>query len=153
MDHNLDNKEYITGEDDFVLLKKGDEYMSGGFYIPSLITTYNINNNDSDKNIQVSQIFQDLAVPSGLFFLQENKVMQKKYLYSKGGYEEDSSSSSSEEEEEEELTGGKKNDVVSDDLFDKLLHLVKQNKNQKNKSKKNKNKIHKKRSISKKIIK
>ena len=180
MEHNTTDKiEYITGEDDFVLLKKGNEYMSGGIHIPPLLglgiypmTTYNNNNNNdnslehSEKRNQVSQLFQDLAVPSGLFHLQENKALQKKYLYSKGGYKEDSSSSSSsdeededEEEEDNSLRGGKKNDVISDDLFDKLLQLVSHKKNstkQKNKSKKNKNKnktMNKKRSISKKIIK
>lgn len=116
--NNSEKDEYIyTDDDDFVLYKKGDKIMSGGFSIDSIllsrgmspISTINMfrtggSGGEDNINNNVSDIFKNLAVPSGLFYMQDKKIG---------------------------LQGGKKydeynekdNETIHDDIYEKLIGL------------------------------
>jgi hypothetical protein len=116
--NNSEKDQYIyTDDDDFVLYKKGDKIMSGGFSIDSIllsrgmspISTINMfrtggSTGEENMNNNVSDIFKNLAVPSGLFYMQDKKIG---------------------------LQGGKKyddidekyNETIHDDIYEKLIGL------------------------------
>lgn len=98
-------------DDDFVLYKKGGKVISGGFNVESIMmsrgvptmTTYNHPNNyESEK---VSDLFKNLVVPSGLYF------MSVKNIADKNGIKYD-------DESKEDL------EVINDDIYEKLLGLA-----------------------------
>jgi hypothetical protein len=130
---NLSNNEKIFNKDDFVYFKGGNGIESSGYRINSVLMsenspvmiTDNINasNTHSQYGGNVSNLLNDFAVPAGLLLLQQKTL--KHY---------------------EPHDNNNKDDVIKDDLFNKLLQLstpIKNKKNTKrnnnNKNKKNKN--------------
>lgn len=114
------DKEIVEEEyngDDFVLYKKGGKIIGGGFDINSIlmtkglpsITTYNKPRNSEGE--KVSDLFKNLVVPSGLYYMSM-KTQPDKYGYK---YDED---------DDEERSYSKNSDVISDDIYEKLLGLV-----------------------------
>ena len=123
---------------DLVFYKENEKIMSGGYLIDSIllkqglspITTINQQggqNSDIDNNNRVSSIFENLAVPAGLLYIQ-----------SKG-----SSMTNLNERKKQE------NIVLDDDIHDEFLKSIevafnvkkkKNTKRQKNNNKNNKNK-------------
>lgn len=103
--------ESIFNKDDFVYLKNGDNVESAGFKINSLLMKQNIPamntiNAPTQSGGSVSSALNDLAVPAGLLLLQ-----QKTFKHYKGDNMD--------------------NEVVNEDLFDKLLKMAGPNKNKK----------------------
>ena len=92
--------------DDLVFYQEAGKIMSGGFSINNMFLSGNqpalktINSNKPQTGGSVSSIFKDLAVPAGLFHLQQNPTNH--YLPSTFG----------------------SNEVVEDTLYDKLLKLM-----------------------------
>ena len=133
--------EELWGKDDFVLTRtiNGDgetQFVGGGYKVNSfflqggtpIMTTYN--NSPSDQSGgKVSSPFENLAVPAGLFFI--NQRIPKNYL-------------------DEDITTDKKynaytkHETVSDDMIDKLFGLVDADKKRKRKTKKHIEKSNKK---------
>jgi hypothetical protein len=119
--------------DDLVFYQEGGNIMSGGFSINNMFLSGNqpvlktMNSSKFQEGGSISSIFKDLAVPAGLFHLQQNPT--KHFLPSTFG----------------------SNEVIEDTLYDKLLKLMepdndkrkKQTKKVKN-SKNNKTKRNKK---------
>lgn len=120
------NEESIFGGGEFVLMRKiGDngepEFLSGGYKINSSLlkggmsplTTFNDGNQNGGK---VSTPFENLAVPAGLFYINQripkNTDVKEDIQY-------------------------KKHETISDDIMDKLFGLVEANKKQKRKTRKN----------------
>jgi hypothetical protein len=125
---NYENEE-LFGGDDFVFTKLNDPetgkstFIGGGYKVNSfflqggfpIMTTLNTSEQTGGK---VSSPFENLAVPAGLFFINQripkNELDIEKQIYH---YEQ--------------------HDVVSDDMIDKLFNLVDANKKQQRKTKKN----------------
>jgi hypothetical protein len=130
------NEESIFGGGEFVLTRRiGDngepEFLSGGYKIKSFLleseisplTTFNnginqngINQNGINQNGgKVSSPFENLAVPAGLFYINQrvpkNTDIKEDFYY-------------------------KKHETISDDIMDKLFGLVESNKKQKRKTRK-----------------
>jgi|TARA_Y100000385_G_scaffold277631_1_gene324869 hypothetical protein len=80
----------------------------------SPIRTFNTSNKQTGGN--VSSLFQDLAVPAGLLYLQQNLLKNKNNLLTK------------------QENNGDENDYIPNTLFDKLIALADDNK-KKSKSK------------------
>lgn len=114
-------QEQVFNTDDFVLYKKGDTLVGGGYKIDSFfleneispMTTYNTIDEDNKQFIggKVSSPFENLAVPAGLFYvnLRMPKHKEEEHFY-------------------------KKHDPLSDEIFDKLYALVDANKKQQRKT-------------------
>jgi hypothetical protein len=116
---------YFSG-DDLVFYKENDKIMSGGYLINSIMlkegiapmTTFNENYLGGNKDAQkVSELFDNLAVPAGLFYVNPKKNDECEYEVNHA--------------------------VLSDDIHDKLFELIefkkkKQTKKQKIKSTSNK---------------
>lgn len=126
---NTLNKESVFNRDDFVYLKNGDTVESSGYKINSLLMneklppmkTMNTDSQVAGGNRSVSSILNDLAVPAGLLLMQQKSLKQ---------YENVNENS---------------NQVVNDDLFDKLLKMAgPNNKNKKLTKRKLKSKHHRK---------
>lgn len=122
----MKEKEIITDDDDFVLVERNGQILSGGFHVNSILLKHKqspmhtLNKGGSSSN--VSDLFKDLAVPAGIFY-QANKT---------GGHKEETNKVIEEEE-------------IHDDLYDKLIKLASVEKKRKTKkSRKNKNKLTKK---------
>jgi hypothetical protein len=124
---SLENEqtESIFGGEDFVVMEKrrGDgemEYMSGGYKINSFflkagmpaLTTFN---NEEQKGGKVSSPFENLAVPAGLFYINQR-------IPKNADFKQD--------------VHYKEHDTISDDMIDKLFGLVEANKKQKRKTRK-----------------
>ncbi len=120
------NEESIFDGGEFVLTRGiGDngktEFMSGGYKVKSFflqggmsaLTTINTGNQEGGK---VSSPFENLAVPAGLFYINQrvpkNEIDTDDHYY-------------------------KKHEMISDDMIDKLFGLVETNKKQKRKTRKN----------------
>jgi hypothetical protein len=133
--------EELLGKDDFVLTRtiNGDgetQFVGGGYKVNSfflqggtpIMTTYNNSSSDQSGG-KVSSPFENLAVPAGLFFI--NQRIPKNYL-------------------DEDITTDKKynaytkHETVSDDMIDKLFGLVDADKKRKRKTKKHIEKSNKK---------
>jgi hypothetical protein len=103
----MTEKEIVTDDDDFVMIERNGEILSGGFHVNSILLKHKqspmqtINKNFNGGGINVSDLFKDLAVPAGIFF-QPNKT---------GGYREDKNKVIDENE-------------VDDDLYEKLVKLA-----------------------------
>lgn len=105
------NKDFFN-QNDFVYLKNGDTIESSGYKINSLLmssemspmTTINQIVNKNQSGGSVSSILNDLAVPTGLLLLQQKTL--KHY-------------------------NDNDNQVINDDLFDKLFKLSQPIKNKK----------------------
>ena len=131
--------EELWGKDDFVLTRtiNGGQFVGGGYKVNSfflqegkpIMTTFNNNLPDNQSGGKVSSPFENLAVPAGLFFI--NQRIPKNYL-------------------DEDITTDKKynaytkHETVSDDMIDKLFGLVDADKKRKRKTKKHIEKSNKK---------
>jgi len=107
---------------DLVVTKQGKDIMSGGYKINNLFLQKNIsplttNNSTSQEGGNVSSLFANLAVPAGLLLLQQNTTKKTIPQFNKS--EDD-------------------NDVIDDNLFNKLLN-IKSKKHSKKTSPKKKN--------------
>lgn len=117
----METVESIFNKDDFVYLKNGQNVESSGYKINSLlmneqIPAMNTMNNESQvAGGSVSSILNNLAVPAGLLLMQQKALKHYK---------------------DENKTNEQ---VVNDDLFDKLFKMAGPNKNKKL-TKKHKNK-------------
>jgi hypothetical protein len=102
-DNEENNNEYnekeITNDDDFVMIERNGEIISGGFNINSLLLKYKqspmhtLNKKQSggaNGNV-VSDIFKDLAVPAGIFYnpTQTGGSMGKEEVVQEGEVEDD----------------------------------------------------------------
>jgi hypothetical protein len=120
MTTNNNNEEKIFHEDDFVFTKneKG-EIVGGGYKINSFflkgdispMTTYN---EQQQSGGNISSLFENLAVPAGLFYMNNKHSNKNKNNYDYKSHE-----------------------TVSDDIMDKLYSLVEVDKKRKRKTKKN----------------
>jgi hypothetical protein len=139
---NFENKnEGLLGQEEFVLMQSNNEdgktqFVGGGYKVNSfflqggnpIMTTYNNSSSDQSGG-KVSSPFENLAVPAGLFFI--NQRIPKNYL-------------------DEDITTDKKynaytkHETVSDDMIDKLFGLVDADKKRKRKTKKHIEKSNKK---------
>uniref|UniRef100_A0A6C0E612 Uncharacterized protein n=1 Tax=viral metagenome TaxID=1070528 RepID=A0A6C0E612_9ZZZZ len=110
---------YFTGED-LVFYKENDQIMSGGYSIDSIllkqgiapITTFNTPITGGRKE-QVSNLFENLAVPAGLLYIHH------KPSFNEHNYDEVCN-----------------HDVLSDDIHDQLFALVELQKPKKQKTRK-----------------
>jgi hypothetical protein len=127
--------ENIFNGDDFVFTKKTDKYgktevVGGGYKIKSLflehdipaLQTMNADNNEQNGG-KVSSPFENLAVPAGLFYI--NQRVPKRNI-DKGEYD-----------------FYKPHDTLPDDMLDKLFGLVETDKKKQRKTRKHTNKIEK----------
>ncbi len=128
--------------DDFVLYKKGGKIISGGFDINSIlmsqglptITTYNRPNNYNGS--KVSDLFKNLVVPSGLYYMNMKTYPDKygyKYAFDNGDDETNIVIVNNEEPED---------DVINDDIFEKLLSIASVDDKQINKKKRGTRRSH-----------
>jgi len=99
----------VTDDDDFVMIERGGEILSGGFKVDSILLKHKrspmhtLNKGSmSGGGTNVSDLFKDLAVPAGIFY-QPNKTG--------GGYKEESGKTIEENE-------------IDDDLYEKLVKLA-----------------------------
>jgi hypothetical protein len=111
------NNETIFNQNDFVYLKNGDNIESAGYKINSVLLsqgmspmkTTNIGDtlaySSSQTGGNVSSLLNDFAVPAGLLLLQQKSLKH---------YKEDNN-----------------DEVIKDDLFDKLIKLATPIKNKK----------------------
>jgi hypothetical protein len=82
----MKEKEIITDDDDFVMIERNGQILSGGFHVNSILLKHKqspmhtINKNFNGGGTNVSDLFKDLAVPSGIFF-QPNKNIFPIYPY------------------------------------------------------------------------
>jgi hypothetical protein len=119
------NEEPIFGAGEFVLMRRiGDngepEFLGGGYKINSSLlqgeisplTTFNDENQNGGK---VSSPFENLAVPAGLFYINQRIPKTNN----------------------DEVFQYKNHEAISDDIMDKLFGLVESNKKQKRKTRKN----------------
>lgn len=105
----MTEKELVTDDDDFVMIERGGEILSGGFKVDSILLKYqrspmhtlNKGSMNGGGN-NVSDLFKDLAVPAGIFY-QPSK--------SGGGHKEKGEKTIEEDE-------------VDDDVYDKLVKLA-----------------------------
>lgn len=129
--YNIDNDdndlEYeLFGGDDFVFTQDSNKNIVGGGYkvdsfflqnqIPLMTTINGENLNDSEQTggKHVSSPFENLAVPAGLFFI--NQRVQKPRVSIEEGY--------------------KPHETASDDVMDKLFAMVEMDKKKKRKTRK-----------------
>ena len=107
-DSDINNNGKFVQDDDFILYKENGKIMSGGFNVDSIllkknlspISTFNYNNIQSNN---VSDLFKNLTIPSGLYFIEQKSVPDNRYKY-------DNESSDDEE-------------VIENDLYEKLLSI------------------------------
>lgn len=107
------------------------EFISGGYKVNSLFLQNGISplttlNNEKQTGGKVSSPFENLAVPAGLFYI--NQRVPKDDI-----------------EKEKEEHYYKKHEMMPDDIMDKLFGLVEANKKQHRKTRKNVNKQNNKR--------
>lgn len=113
----------LFGPNDFVFTQLTDEdgnitTVGGGYKVDSFffkngispLTT--INNSGKQDGGKVSSPFENLAVPAGLFYVNQRMPKSRNYEY-------------------------KEHEMISDDVFDKLFKLVEVDKKRKRKTRKN----------------
>jgi hypothetical protein len=129
-----------TGEHVFI----GGGYKVNSYFLQqglSPMTTYNINNNNNvdqkggkleneRKGEKVSSPYENLAVPAGLFYINQKMAKPLKMDINENDYENDY----------------KEHKMLPDDIFDKLFNLVEYDKKQKRKTRKNLQNIKKRKS-------
>lgn len=128
MDINNDNGKIITNDNDFIFYKEKDKIIGGGFSIDSILlskgispisTINNESSYDNENNENVSDLFKNLVVPSGLFYMQEK--------YYTGGIKNYKNENKNDEN----------NEYINDDIYEKLLTLASESKTRRKYSKKN----------------
>lgn len=109
----MSTEESVFNKNDFVYLKNGDTIESSGYKINSLLMNEKIpalktmNTGSQVAGGSVSSLLNDLAVPAGLLLIQQKALKH---------YNQDNESDEQ---------------VVNDDLFDKLLKMAGPTKNKK----------------------
>jgi len=138
------NQHDLFGPHEFVMTKQinddgESQFIGGGYKVDSFflknqispLTTFNTNNqnNQSDdfKGGKVSSPFENLAVPAGLFYINQKMSKRKENAYNKN--EED-------EENEDKHYSHSQHTTAPDNLIDKLLGLVEVDKKKKRKTRK-----------------
>ena len=111
---------------DLILNNQNGNIQSGGFLINNLFLNNNesamfINNKQNELGDKVSDFFKDLAIPSGLLYLQQ-KPSKKIFI--------DKNSENNEK-------------IIDDDLYEKLFKLLEHTKTNKAKTKKHNKKNNK----------
>lgn len=127
MDITNTNKEIGYIDHTELVFSPENGIQSGGFSVPSIfmksgmspIVTMNTNNGQNGGSGQVSDLFQNLAVPN----------WATTYSMKGGEYKEQDNKKHNKEEDSDS--------DIDDDLHDKLLDLVKEHENKVNKVKKN----------------
>jgi hypothetical protein len=110
MDNLNDTSNTVFNNNDFAIYKEDGKYIGGGYTIDSFLlnneqsplTTFNTVGGGTNIQTQVSSLFENLAVPAGLFYHNQkpNKTKIDEY---------------------------KEHSMLSDDIFDKLFGLVQMN--------------------------
>lgn len=131
------NEESIFDGGEFVVTRRvkdnGEpEFLSGGYKVNSFfmqddiypLTTLNDGKQSGGK---VSSPFENLAVPAGLFYINQRVPKNNNDIHKQEHYY-------------------KKHEMISDDIMDKLFGLVESNKKQKRKTRKNINRQDKQKS-------
>lgn len=121
------------GDEDFVFYKNENEIIGGGYKINSFflqegispLTTINNENYQQDGG-KVSTPFENLAVPAGLFYINQRIPKHNK------------NDDKNESKEKEHYY--KQHETLSDDMIDKLLGLVEVDKKKKRQTRKHTNK-------------
>lgn len=113
---------YMTtfSENDLIFYKENDQIKSGGYSVQSAflnnnispMTTFNILSTGGGEKI--STPFENLAVPAGLFFI--NQKVPKTYMAGDEHW--------------------KNRETISDDIYDKLFNLIKMDDKKKRKTRK-----------------
>ena len=108
----------VYNEDEFVLCKdKQGNITSCGFSINSLLMRegrspmMTIQRGEASESQKVSDLFQNLAIPAGIYYMNQPKTSSK-------SCKEDTDSDSDSDSD----------DVVSDSIFDKLIALASESK-------------------------
>jgi hypothetical protein len=113
--------------DDLIFYSEGESIYSGGFKVNSVLLKngmsplYTVNNGQNGGGNNVSDLFKDLAIPSGLLYLPTKM--------NGGNFDHNTDDKDSDMGEEDS------DDYVSEDIHDKLLSLVSVDNNNKNKNK------------------
>ncbi len=107
------NYSNIYDEDEFIFCKTPTgEITSCGFSVNSELMRkgkspiMSVQNNNDNKNQYVSDLFKNLAIPAGICHIQQQQPYFKNNIHQEGTHEE-----------------------IPDDIFDKLLSLAKEGKN------------------------
>jgi len=113
---------------DMVFYKEGEQIMSGGFSVDSIL----LKNNDSKSNFGgggMSNIFKDLAVPAGLLYQPSYATKKKFFKY---------------EEHDDELEGGfRQKEVLPENIHDVLLKMIEHDNNKKSKNERKSKRLNK----------
>ena len=112
--------------DDLVFYKNSaGDIMSGGYNVESHMLqkgispmqTFNLSQNGG-KDDKVSSVFENLAIPAGLYYITQPKSKNNKY--------------------KDQKTYNKEHTPLSDDIFDKLFEMIEYDDKRKRKTKKQK---------------
>ena len=121
---NYNNYKPEFTDDDFLFYKAGDVIMSGGYSIDSLLLkegispmqTFNSLENGSNQmgGNKASNIFENLAVPAGLLFINKKNI---------GSYSS--------------LSDYKETKMLPDNIFDEFMNMIEIDKRKRKKTRKN----------------
>jgi hypothetical protein len=130
-----EKQQHFLGAHDFVFTKNNNEngenvFVGGGYKVESFFLNNNMapmttmnNHHQQGGNTKVSSQFDNLAVPAGLFFINQKNT--KKSVYN----------------DKNNKDNYKPHETASDDLIDKLFGLVEVDKKRKRKTKKHLDKV------------
>lgn len=85
----------ITDDDDFVMIERGGQILSGGFHVNSILLKHKkspmhtLNKNLYGGGGEVSDIFKDLAIPAGIFYQPTQSGGRKENVISEEDIDED----------------------------------------------------------------
>ena len=120
---NYNNYKPEFTDDDFLFYKAGDVIMSGGYSIDSLLLkegispmqTFNsLENNNQMGGNKPSNIFENLAVPAGLLFINKKNI---------GSYSS--------------LSDYKETKMLPDNIFDEFMNMIEMDKRKRKKTRRN----------------
>ena len=120
---NYNNYKPEFTDDDFLFYKAGDVIMSGGYSIDSLLLkegispmqTFNsLENNNQMGGNKPSNIFENLAVPAGLLFINKKNI---------GSYSS--------------LSDYKETKMLPDNIFDEFMSMIEMDKRKRKKTRRN----------------
>jgi hypothetical protein len=120
---NYNNYKPEFTDDDFLFYKAGDVIMSGGYSIDSLLLkegispmqTFNsLENNNQMGGNKPSNIFENLAVPAGLLFINKKNI---------GSYSS--------------VSDYKETKMLPDNIFDEFMSMIEMDKRKRKKTRRN----------------
>ena len=140
---NNQETEKCLGAHEFVFTKNNNEneFVGGGYKVESfflnneiapMTTINNIDNQQGGK--KVSSPFENLAVPAGLFFINQ-RTTKKSY----NDYNDNNANDK--KKHKDDFNHYRPHETASDDLMDKLFGLVEVDKKRKRKTKKHLSKV------------